>query len=229
MQKIYSSLLCGLLLCPVTAAFAGSGVSPASSSVVSAEPSVTPAFLAHPVYVGLITGYGETNWNRLVSEDGTSQNATPTSASGGGALIGVEVGYDLTQYIGFEAQYIRFPDVSVSFSPDAQAFIGAPAHMTSKTTEATMIAKASAPFDHNRYAGFADIGYAVETREDVLAGHIHDFRPTFGLGVSYLALQRWTVTAAFSYTPGTGTASDETSAEYIPYLYSGQLILAYRI
>ena len=200
---------------------------PAGTANASAAQSMeVPSVIAHPFYVGIITGYGNTNWNRLVAEDSLSGTATPSQADGQGALIGGLVGYDFNQYLGVEAQFIRFPNADLNFS--TPNIYNDMTHMTSMTNYAGMMFKASAPFDNNTFAGFGEIGYAVEMVSDVLANR-HDFRPTFGLGMSYFWLPHWTVTAAFNYTPGTGVASEQTSGEYIPYLYSGQLILAYRI
>ncbi len=236
MRKIiFSAVLLGAM---ASSAFADqtpavASMAPPAAAVVTpaAEPISELPVLQHPLYFGLITGLGDTDWDKLVAEDGSSINATPSSASGTGVLVGGLVGYDLTQYIGFEAQYIRYPDSSVNFATDAQEnpFLNAPAHMTSKTDYAAMIAKASVPFDDNQFSGFGEIGYALEMRDDVMSGNIHDFRPTFGFGMSYLRLEHWTLTLAFNYTPGVGTATVDTANNYIPYVYSGQFIVAYRI
>jgi hypothetical protein len=201
-----------------------------ATPISAAQPIPEFSVLAHPLYVGLITGYGNTNWDRLVEEDSAAAIATPNSAEGEGVLIGGLVGYDITQYIGVEAQYIRFPDASVNFlgSSDGVPNPYGLTHMTSMTDYASMIAKASVPFDNNRFSGFTEIGYAVEMVSDPL-GNRHDFRPTFGFGMSYFWLPHWTLTSAFNYTAGTGVANEETASGYIPYLYSFQLIAAYRI
>lgn len=238
MRKIiFSAVLLGAM---ASSAFADqtpavASMAPAASAAPApmAQSNTEFSVLQHPLYVGLITGYGNTNWQRLVSEDGTSLDATPSSADGQGALIGGLVGYDWTQYIGFEAQFIRFPNADVNFiadplTPGLPNQYGGLTHMTSKTNYASMLVKASAPFDDNHFSGFGEIGYAAEMVSDVLANR-HDFRPTFGFGVSWFALSHWTYTAAFNYTPGTGVASQTTAAGYIPYLYSGQIIIAYRI
>lgn len=181
----------------------------------------------HPFTIGLITGYGDTNWERLVSQDDTTSDATPTQASGTGILWGADVGYRLTENIGFDAQYIRYPNSSVDFSDIGAQVVGA-SHLNSETNYYAVLAKAIIPLDQDHFEAYGDLGPAMVTRSDAIS-HIHDYRPTFGFGVSDDEWTHFVASLAFSYTPGKGEASEEASAEYIPYLWSGQLILSYRI
>jgi hypothetical protein len=180
----------------------------------------------HPLYVGFMTGYGNTDWSQLVAQDNEATYATPTSASGSGGIIGALVGYQITSYLSLEAQYIRYPDSSVNFAPGNPVYPGV-THFTSKTNYFALMPKVAAPFDHDHYQAFGILGIADVQRSDELA-HISNVRPTFGFGVSNIQLIHWTFSLAFNYTPGTGSASYNTSTQYIPYIYSGQLIAAYR-
>jgi hypothetical protein len=185
--------------------------------------------VAHPFSIGMITGYGNTDWDRLVSNDTDSSVTTPTKASGSGAIIGAQLAYDITPYFGLEGQYIRYPDASVDFTPYAAAlFYDKQEHITSKTNYFAVLAKVSAPFLNDHYTVFGTLGAARVTRYDVLTT-ISNYRPTFGFGVSNVQLEHWVFSLAFNYTPGTGTASMNTSDQYIPYLYSGQISVSYRI
>ena len=184
----------------------------------------------YPLYVGFMTGYGNTDWSKLVEQDQAASYSTPSSASGSGGIIGALIGYQITPYISIEGQYIRYPDSSVNFLPsflDTANYQGI-THMTSKTNYFAIMPKIAAPFNHNRYQVFGTLGIADVERSDPLA-HISNIRPTFGFGLSNIELLHWTFSIAFNYTPGTGTASETTSEQYIPYIYSGQLIIAYRL
>lgn len=190
-------------------------------SIISSAPQ-------YPFYVGLMTGYGNTDWSRLVSQDPLTSLATPTSASGSGAIFGGLVGYQFTSYIALEAQYIHYPNSTVNFLPGNPTYPGI-TQFSSATNYYALIAQISAPlpFDNNRFDALGDLGAAMVQRSDVLAD-IHDYRPTFGFGLDYHLSSHWVAVTAFNYTPGTGSAAENASAEYIPYLYSGQFIVEYK-
>lgn len=188
---------------------------------------ILPTVLQHPYYVGLISGYGNTDWSQLVSQDQASSANTPLSASGSGAIIGALFGYQLLQNIAIEAQYVHYPNSQVTLLPDNGIYNG-PNQFDSSTDYYALLAKVSAPFDHDRYEVFGTLGAARVVRSDVYV-NIHDFRPTFGFGLSDIQWTHWNLSLAFNYTPGTGTAAYNTVSDYIPYLYAGELILTYRI
>ncbi len=211
-------ILCGLF---------GFALTACAADVSSAVSDPLTNLTAHPFYVGVMTGYGNTDWSQLVAQDDAATYATPTSATGNGGIIGALVGYQITPYIALEAQYIRYPDSSVTFSP-SDFFYHDVEHMTSKTNYFALMPKISAPFDHDHYTVFGTLGFADVERSDPLA-QTSNIRPTFGFGLSNIELTHWTFSIAFNYTPGTGVAAETTSDYYIPYIYSGQLIVAYRI
>ncbi len=189
-------------------------------------PEAIPLVMQHPFYIGGITGYGNTDWSQLVAQDNEASYATPVGASGSGAIIGAQAGYQITQYISIEMQYIRYPDSELDFGPNNAVYNVS--EVNSITNYYAIIPKVSVPFDNDRYAAFGTLGGAMVSRSDVLA-HIHDYRPTFGFGVSAIQWAHWNISLAFNYTPGTGVAAYNASAQYIPYLYAGEVILTYRI
>lgn len=177
----------------------------------------------YPIYIGLLTGYGDTDWERLVSQDEATAEATPISATGTGLLYGFFGGYQPFEYVAFEAEYIHFPDSELTFEPgNASGF----EDTTSKTDYYALLMKLLVPVTDS-WRVFGDIGVAHVTRSDDIAD-ISDTRATFGFGADYSLAAHWFVTMAFEYTPGTGEAEQDASAKYIPYVYSGQIGLAYR-
>lgn len=216
-MKLKTLLLISLLLSPTTWAFADE----------NSGNDTTPILMQHRFYIGAMTGYGNTDWGQLVSSDTATSYSTPTYASGSGAIIGALVGYQLTQYIAVEAQYIHYPTSKLTFAPDNPFYPGV-GTIDSETNYYAIMPKVSAPFYHDNFEIFGTLGAALVTRSDQLA-HISDYRPTFGFGLSYIKLTHWNFSVAFNYTPGTGVSSDYASSQYIPYLYTGEFIITYRI
>ena len=177
----------------------------------------------HPFYAGLLGGYGDTDWSRLVSEDELTAEATPISASGDGFVYGAFVGYQPFHYFAFELQYMRFPDADLVFEPGNAMGIN---NTISKTDYTAAIVKVLVPVGE-AWRVFGDIGIAYVRREDDISD-IHNTRPTFGFGADYAFTDHWFSSLSFEYTPGTGEAVVDASAEYIPYLYSIQLGIGYR-
>jgi OmpA-like transmembrane domain len=219
-MRIKTLLTIGLLLSSVF-----TGVARADTGMGSG----TPLIMQHPFYFGVMTGYGNTDWSRLVAQDSETSNATPTAASGSGAIVGALVGYQLTQYIAIEAQYVHYPTSSVTLLLNPVIYPGITnSQFNSTTNYYAIMPKIAAPFDHDQFEVFGTLGAALVTRSDELTNN-HDYRPTFGFGVSNIQYAHWNFTVAFNYTPGTGVASQNAAAQYIPYLYAGEFIITYRI
>lgn len=181
-------------------------------------------YTEHPFYVAALGGYGDTDWQRLVSEDDASAEATPISATGNGFVYGGLIGYQPFKNFAFELQYLHFPDADLEFEPgNIMGFDDT----TSKTNYYAAVVKLLIPLGDSWHV-FGDIGAAYVTRSDDIA-NIQNTRPTFGLGGEYTITEHWFSSLAFEYTPGTGQASQDASAQYIPYLYSIQLGLGYRL
>ena len=78
---------------------------------------------AHPFYVGLIAGYGSTDWGMLVMKcdpsdvycnKNTVGASAPLSVSNDqGVVWGATIGYELKPSWGVEASYMKFPTTSV--------------------------------------------------------------------------------------------------------------------
>ena len=181
-------------------------------------------YTQHPFYFGGLAGYGDTDWERLVSQDDATAEATPTSAKGDGFVYGAFAGYQPFENFAFELQYMRFPNADLEFQPgNLMGFT----NTTSETQYYAAIVKVLIPIKKVWHV-FGDIGAAYVHRSDDIAD-ISNTRPTFGLGGEYLISEHFFSSLSFEYTPGTGQASEDASAHYIPYLYSIQWGLGYRI
>lgn len=196
-----------------------------SSTVFGASStnSTQDIYTKHPLYIGGLGGYGDTDWARLVSQDDASAEATPTSATGDGFVYGALIGYQPFKNFAFELQYMRFPDADLEFLPgNLMGFT----NTTSETQYYAAIVKVLIPIK-DAWHVFGDIGAAYVHRSDDIAD-IGNTRPTFGLGGEYTISEHFFSSLSFEYTPGTGEACADASAQYIPYLYSIQLGLGYR-
>lgn len=181
------------------------------------------AYTENPLYIGILGGYGDTDWERLVSKDDATEEATPTSATGDGLVYGAFAGYQPFKNFAFELQYMRFPDADLKFLPgNALGW----SDTISETQYYAAIIKLLVPIKKSWHV-FGDIGAAYVHRSDDIAD-IGNTRPTFGFGGEYTISKHLFSSLSFEYTPGTGQASADSSAHYIPYLYSIQLGLGYR-
>lgn len=197
---------------------------------VSTTGFTAPTTLAHPLnqhgfYLGALTGFGDTNWERLVSQDQASSNATPSFASGKGAILGGLIGYQFSHYFAIQSEYIHYPDSTVKFNAAAQQFLGLNfSQLNTATNYFALLSKFMLPIGESNLSAFSALGFAYVHRHDRMAD-TGDFRPTFGFGFDYKLSHRVVTELGFSYTPGTGKAVENAAASYIPYLYSGQFAL----
>ena len=180
-------------------------------------------------YAGILVGYGDTNWGRLVSKDQISSFNTPLSGGGDGTSMGINVGYFLMKYLSVELEYVHYPSARVILNKNANGYnpiYGFTTDFESHTEYFAGLAKIYVPIYDTGVSAFSDLGVAYTWRHDVLAkkGNV---RPTFGIGFTYLWGRHILATAQFQFTPGTGESAVTPVLDYIPYLYTGQVGLAY--
>lgn len=178
----------------------------------------------HPFYVGGILGYGNTNWSQMVSQDSASANSTPISAGGSGVMVGAFAGYELTSHFAVEANYMRFPSANIKFEPDNVYGIDS---FTSYTNEYGVMGKFMVPIGSSKFKAFSEVGPAYVQRDDILAKE-GKIGAGFGLGVDYNINQRWMSELGFQYYTGFGASEFKPVYDYIPFLYTLNLRIAYR-
>lgn len=208
------------------------------SSLASGEPSKKPLYFTHhPFYMGVLVGYGSTDWSELTancsglnpSQCDQVRDAAPVSAGDFGAVWGVTAGYEVQPHFAFEASFINFPETKVKFS-DANSypqFNYTSATMVSHTYAFDVIGKFMVRIMDTGVRAFADAGMAVTHRHDVLA-NLYRINPTFGIGFDYVFHPHWMLDGEFQYIAGYDQATLTPAIDYSPFLFSIHLVIAYR-
>jgi hypothetical protein len=192
-------------------------------------------------YAGLMTGYGDSDWNDVVVKPGWENLpvlvANPYSAEGDGILYGADFGYQFSPHFAIEGEYIRMPTSELAFVPDSinidgdiiplpNAYGLSQASIDSNMDVAAVLFKVMAPIQGTAFAIFVDAGPAYQYRSDVIA-HIGTWAPTFGGGLTYRIAEHWQAEGSFQYAPGTGKSIDNPMIAYIPEIYAGTFKLDY--
>lgn len=195
--------------------------------------SVTTSQKKHPLYVGLIAGYGSTTWQGLVATE-KNQNvalmlSTPTEAEEGGATWGILAGYEFTPYFALEANYVKYPESTIYFNPvSLYSFTHEGAlSFSTKTKSVSLMGKIMLLFPDSNWRVFSGAGAAALYRKDSI---VNDWRltPTFGLGVNYNFTEHLMGELVGNYTAGFGESLLSPVDTYFPFLYSITAHLAYR-
>ena len=187
----------------------------------------------HPLYAGLIGGYGSTTWQGLVPAEKDKNPAitmsTPKTVEEGGFAWGFLAGYEFSPYFALEANYMRYPDSTVYFDEYSifSAFHDSSTSFKTKTDSISLIAKIMMTIPHSNFRIFSDAGVARLYRNDLL---LDDSRitPTFGAGVNYNFTDHIMGEIAGNYTAGFGQSQLNPADGYFPFLYSVTARLAYR-
>ncbi len=230
-NRVKYGLIIGLLLSMSTLdAYANStSKSPSTSKTTHTEKAVNMDQkddnpYKYPIYLGLLFGYGNTNWSELVSQDDLSDASTPTSAKGSGVALGLVGGYEINKYFAVETNVIRFPSSKVKF---IRGSIYPISSMNSKTYAISVAGKFMVPVGHTGVRAYAEAGPAYIHRADTLAD-IGRFTPMFGVGANYDFTQHIMGEFNFQYYAGYGKSVDNPAYYYIPFLYTLNFRLAYR-
>jgi hypothetical protein len=188
----------------------------------------------HPLYVGVLGGFGSTTWRGLVPE-AENQNpalriSMPTNSSEGGFLWGVFVGYELTRYFAFEASYVDYPDATVifdvgslfAFDHDGQT------EFKTKTSTLSFIGKLMVSIPQTKLRIYSGAGVSGIHRQDLLKDETR-VAPSFVMGCNYPITPHIDGHIGASFTAGYGEATLNPANDFIPFLYSIVFKLAYRI
>jgi hypothetical protein len=185
----------------------------------------------YPFYVGLLGGYGSTTWNGLVPEN---QNAattlsTPTNVSEGGFTWGLFAGYEFIPQFALEAAYMRYQPAKLYFDPmsiftfDYDGLT----ELITKTETASLMGKIMLIIPHTTIRAYSSVGVAMVHRYDEIK-NIWRARPTFGAGFNYNFTEHWMGEIGINYVAGYGQAELDPTKDYVPFLYSAFLQIAYR-
>jgi len=190
-----------------------------------ADPNSNAILRKYPIYIGAIVGWGNTNWQQMVSQDDVTSTSTPTSAGGTGLAYGAVLGYEFEPYFALEANYMRFPDSNIELAtPSVYSPITG---FVSRTREASIVGKFLVPVYHTGIRAFADVGPAYVHRKDVLADK-GKLGGTFGVGMDYNLTQHFMTELSFQYYTGYGESELKPVLDYIPFLYTVNVRVAYR-
>lgn len=188
----------------------------------------------HPFYLGITGGYGSTMWEGLVPPKNKQAAAlllsTPSSVQEGGGLWGYYAGYEIIPHFAFEVSYTHYPNAKVYFDPTSLvAFEHNGLTDLNTSTEATsLMGKFMVTIPYIEMKAFSSAGAARVHRKDVIK-ECWRVSPTFSLGISYDMTEHIIGEIGFNYTGGYGESELDPAEDYVPFLYSGFIHLAYRL
>jgi len=187
----------------------------------------------HPFYVGVTGGYGSTTWNGLVPTKSKQSDAillsTPKSVTEGGVVWGIFIGYEFIPYFALEANYTHFPNASVFFDPSSLISFNndGMTQFNTSTESVALMAKFMVLIPNTSIRAFSSAGAAGVHRQDMF-NDCWQLSPTFTVGFNYNFTERIMGEIGVNYTGGYGESELDPSQDYIPFLYSAFLRLAYR-
>jgi hypothetical protein len=187
----------------------------------------------YPYYVGVEAGYGTTTWSGLVptgnNKNGAMIISTPTNVEEGGLVGGIFTGIELIPYFAVEANYMRYPNAKVNFGADSLfAFDhNGRTSLNTHTDTLSVMGKFMVLVPRTTVRAYASAGPAFIHRWDELNNN-RRVTPTFGLGVNYNINSHIMTELAGNYTAGYGESELNPSEDYMPFLYSVFLRIAYR-
>src|SRR3990167_6469109 len=188
----------------------------------------------YPFYLGITGGYGATTWEGLVpSKD--NQNfaismSTPQYVTEGGAIWGVVAGYEFVPYFALEAEYVRYPNATVTFDPSSLFTFehdGLTAYVT-HTETVSLMGKIMLIIPSTDIRAYSSLGVA-EVHRSGLVNEGWITSPTFGAGFNYNFTDHVMSEFGANYTAGRGESELSPADDYFPFLYSVFLRLAYRL
>lgn len=186
-----------------------------------------------PFYAGLTAGYGSTTWDGLVpakqKQNPATMVSTPIRVHEGGFVDGFFVGYEFCPCFALELSYMHFPKANIIFSPLSYFAFTHDRRISFKSaTELwTLMTKIMMFVPHTTVRAFSSVGLAALHRNDVVKNR-RRVNPTFGFGFNYNFTQHVMGEIGLNYTGGYGESQLDPVKNYVPFLYSGFLRLAYR-
>lgn len=205
-----------------------------SCSVASALEQTSSTQLKHPLYVGVTGGYGSTTWEGLVptpvNQNMAMKTSTPVMVREGGGVWGFVGGYEFSPWFALEANYMRYPNATISFDEESMfAFENEGLLKLYTDTETiSVMAKVMLTIPRTALRLYSSFGAAEIHRWDDMNEN-RRYSPTFGLGLNYHVSEHIMVELGANYTAGYGESELNPARDYVPFLYSGFLKLAYRI
>lgn len=183
--------------------------------------------VAYPFYVGVLSGYGDTTWGELVSDDSTTliALATPVKATDHGPILGVMAGYQVNPNFALESTFVHFSDTKVRFLDFS--FYSPVREFNTRTTAFSVVGKFMVPVKRFSMSPYADAGLSLTHRKDILANK-YQVGAEFGLGVVKDITKRFFADASFQFQTGYAVSELRPADDFIPFLLSGQLRLGYR-
>jgi Outer membrane protein beta-barrel domain len=187
----------------------------------------------HPFYFGVQNGYGSTTWDGLVPARNNQSIAmsmsTPIDVSEGGLTGGFFLGYELSPYFAIEGNYVRYQDAIVNFGTDSIFYFdNGYTSLRTSTQSTSLIGKIMLVIPHTEVRAYSSAGLAVSHRWDSMRNYFRA-TPTFGLGLNYNITNHAMIELAFSYTAGYGESEIAPVNDYMPFLYSALIKIAYRV
>ena|SRR3990167_3995287 len=204
--------------------------------------------VAQRLYAGIDLGYATTDWSMLNINDPSSilSESLPIGANDKGFSYGFSLGYSLNQYFSLETAYSHFSNAYITLQfyntythhpgPDAQT-------LTSKTSAFDMSAKFTIPIPViTNMQAFSSAGVAVVHRNDNQLTIFNNNDPTnqtfgvntyrvggvFGAGLIYNFSKYFFCQTSFKYYTGYGRSNDRPVEFYIPFIYKGSIMFAFR-
>lgn len=202
--------------------------------VASAQGAEQPILPEHPAYIGVTGGYGATTWDGLVptpkNQNMAMKTSTPVMVREGGGVWGFFGGYELSPYFALEVNYMRYPKATISFDEESMfAFENDGLIVLDSNAETiSAMAKIMLMIPHTKLRAYSSFGVAEIHRWDDMTENRRD-SPTFGLGLNYNVSEHIMAELGANYTAGYGESELNPAKDYVPFLYSGFLKLAYRI
>ena len=206
------------------------------SGICLAETPVETGITAsHPLYVGVIGGYGATTWAGLAhvpeSEFDALASSLPVEADEGGGVWGFAAGYEFSPYFALEVNYMRYPDAKILFDSVLSTFSirhDGDTQFTTKTDTIGFMGRVMVYIPHTHGVRFyTGVGGAGVHRADIVIDGWH-LSPAFGVGFTYNFTDYLMGEIGGNYTAGYGKSDLEPEEFYYPFLYSGFVKLALR-
>lgn len=187
----------------------------------------------YPFYVGMTGGYGSTTWAGLVprkEKQGPAINlSTPILVKEGGGVWGIFAGVEPIPYFALEVSYLHFPSATIHFD-DMSLFAFNHDWKTELVTHTEAIsgmAKLMIFIPHTDVRIYSGVGAAAVHRKDLI---IDTWRlnPMFGAGVNYNVTSHVIGEIGATYIAGYGESELNPAEDFVPFLYTVFLRLAYR-
>jgi opacity protein-like surface antigen len=205
------------------------------SALCMSNASALSGSFKYPFYAGITAGYGNTTWQGLVPDPNKNAAAmvfaTPIRADEGGVLWGAAAGYEFNPYFALEGSYSRYPNAKVTFNPDPTisyfTFSHQISNLNTHTETVAINAKIMMIIPHTTIRAYSCLGPAGIHRYDQIRERWR-VTPAFGAGLNYNFTDHIMGEFGVNYTAGYGVSEMSPAEDYLPFLYSAFLRVAYR-